>query len=280
MATPSKPPVLPEIYTGEKNWDEWIDHFESVATVCGWDDAAKLKWLHVRLTGRAGTAFRRLPAETKADYNAAVGALKERFEPASKRELYMASLNSRTKKRSEDWAVYGEDLKLLADKAYPELQEAAREQFALNQFLNVQVAFAVKQAKPTTVNDAIRLTMEMESYLRPSKPAKKVTFMDEGDNDQEETRVVAAAGTLRPTTDAAMQQLLQRMERIETELQSCRKAMNEQPAGPSRQRRWARPPKCWNCDEEGHLARNCTAPPRNPRVQNSRNQGNEKPSGP
>lgn len=279
MATPPKPPVLPEVYTGEKNWDEWIDHFESVATVCGWDDAAKLKWLHVRLTGRAGSAFRRLPTATKADYGATTEALKERFEPASKKELYMTSLNTRMKKRSEDWAVYGEDLKLLADKAYPDLQEAAREQFALNQFLtqldNAQVAFAVKQAKPRTVDDAIRLTMEMESYLRPSRPAK-VTFKEENDRDRE-VETVAAAGAARPTTDATMQLVLQRMERLETELQSCRKARQE-PAGPTKQRRWARPPKCWNCEEEGHIARYCTAPPRKPR--DSQDQGNEKPSGP
>lgn len=72
-------------------------------------------------------------------------------------QLYMASLNSRARKCGEDWAVFGEDLKLLADKAYPDLQEEAREQFALNQFLaqleNPQVAFSVKQAKPKTVDD-------------------------------------------------------------------------------------------------------------------------------
>ena len=170
----SKPPVLPEIFTGEKNWDEWIDHFERVATLCEWDDAAKLKWMHVRLTGQAGSVFRRLSTEAQGDYKLAKKALRERFEPDSKRELYMASLNTRAKKRGEDWAVFGEDLKLLADKAYPLLLDAAHEQFALNQFLaqldNPQVAFSIKQAKPTTVDDAVRLTMEMESYIRPAKP--------------------------------------------------------------------------------------------------------------
>ena len=44
----SKPPVLPEIYNREKSWDEWIDHFNSVASVCEWDNEAKLKWLRVQ----------------------------------------------------------------------------------------------------------------------------------------------------------------------------------------------------------------------------------------
>ena len=32
--------VLPEVFTGEKNW---IDHFDSVAAVKNWDEEAKLK---------------------------------------------------------------------------------------------------------------------------------------------------------------------------------------------------------------------------------------------
>ena len=61
MAT--KPLVIPHLFSGDKSWDEWIDHFESVADVCNWDDATKLKWLRVRLGGRAGFVFRRLPEE-------------------------------------------------------------------------------------------------------------------------------------------------------------------------------------------------------------------------
>ena len=42
--------MLPELYMDKKSWDEWIDHFESVADVCGWDVEKKLKWIHVRLS--------------------------------------------------------------------------------------------------------------------------------------------------------------------------------------------------------------------------------------
>jgi len=62
-------------------------------------------------------------------------------------------------------------LRILADRAYPDLPEEARERFALNQYLaqldNPQVAFSVKQTKPKTVDDAVRSTLEMESFLKP-----------------------------------------------------------------------------------------------------------------
>ena len=56
----SRPAVLPEMYSGEGSFTEWIDHFDSVAEVNAWDDAAKSLWIRVRLVGRAQTAFKRL----------------------------------------------------------------------------------------------------------------------------------------------------------------------------------------------------------------------------
>ena len=203
----TKPAVLPELYTGDKSWDDWIDHFDSVATVNEWDNAAKLKWLRVRLTGRAGTVFRRLPEATRGDFKEANKALKKRFEPESKKELYMAELQTRVKKRTEDWAAFGEDLKILADKAYPDLPEEAKEQLALNQYLarldNPQVAFAVKQGKPKTITDAIRVTLEIESYLQPSTTKQTVAQVD---FDRDDSEIVA--GTAHQTRDDALKLIL------------------------------------------------------------------------
>lgn len=80
---PSRPLVLPEPFTGETDYCDWIDHFENVAAVNAWDDGAKLQWLKVRLTGRAQTAFKRLPQATRESYADSLAALKKRFEPKS-----------------------------------------------------------------------------------------------------------------------------------------------------------------------------------------------------
>ena len=62
-------------------------------------------------------------------------------------------------------------MKLLADKAFPDLENKAREYMALSQFLgqleNPQVAFSVRQKQPTTLIEAVSATIEMESYLKP-----------------------------------------------------------------------------------------------------------------
>ena len=107
MTTLSSRPVLTsDPHSREGSWDDWIDHFESVAEVNKWDGAAKLLWLRVRLTGRAQTAFKQLSEEARAAYAECKKALWERFEPASKKELYLAEFQTRSKRATEGWAAF------------------------------------------------------------------------------------------------------------------------------------------------------------------------------
>lgn len=76
-----------------------------------------------------------------------MNALREQFEPEINKELYRAELQTRTKKRNEDWAVSGDDLELLADRAYMDLP-----------------------TKP--VDEAVHFTLKMESYIQPTRPNK------------------------------------------------------------------------------------------------------------
>lgn len=259
----SKPAVLPEVYNGDKSWDEWVDHFDSVATLCEWDEASKLKWLRVRLTGRAVTAFKRLPDATRNDFKEATIAMRKRFEPESRKELYRTELQTRVRKGSEDWASFGEDLRLLADKAYPEFPVEARERFALNQYLacidKPQVAFSVRQGKPVTVDEAISLTLEMESYMQTANHSRVAVVDHKPDGQPSLPQPIAAAS--RPREDS-MQLILDRMDRLESKLQDMTLKTSQQPRPNVARTRYK--PKyrsgCWNCGEIGHMHRDCLKP--------------------
>ena len=270
-----KPVVLPDVFTGEKSWDEWIDHFAGVAAVNAWEDEAKLQWLRVRLTGRAATAFRRLPEETRGDFAAATAALRERFEPESKKELYMAEMQTRSKKRKEDWAAFGEELKLLADKAYPDLQDEARERLALNQYLarldDPQLGFSVRQSKPKSVDEAIRVTLEMESYMQASKSATPVQISQVQLEDNEAPATVAAATSKKPGDP--LQQILQQMEELKAGLEAVQQQRPQRNNTGTARSNFANERRCFNCRGKGHISSNCPSPRRKPQQ-----QGNEQPS--
>ena len=106
-----------------------------MAAINRWKDREKLLWLRVRLVDKAVTAFKRVPEPSCGNFAVCIEALREHFDPSSKRKLYFVELLGCKKRRGEDWATFAEDLKTLVDKAYPELQDDAKEQLALSHYL-------------------------------------------------------------------------------------------------------------------------------------------------
>ncbi len=280
----SRPLVMPDSFSGESSWDEWIGHFESVALVNEWDDAAKCLWVQVRLTGKAQTAWRRLSAEAKESYTGLTEALRKRFEPDSKRELYAAEFQARRRRRDESWGDFADDLRRLSDKAFPDLEEKAREKLALDRYLsevgNPQVAFAVRQQRPKNLDDAVAHTLEMESYLVPSKPVKVAAV------EQEASATIAAMQTQQEAIVEMLRSLSTRLEKIETRNPRSLepRAPWREPGltgnGPRRSQNGGNAPSdsggtivCRKCGQPGHFVRGCAAGYR-------RAQGNDRPSAP
>ena len=112
-----------------------MDHFESVAEVNEWDRTTKKKWIWARLVGRAATALRRLSEDDRSTHNKIAAALKKIFEPECRKEVYIAEFQAKRNKSSEDWASFAEDLRTMAEKAFPSLEAAGQELLVLNHFL-------------------------------------------------------------------------------------------------------------------------------------------------
>eukprot|EP00731_Ephydatia_muelleri_P027663 Em0019g536a len=247
----AKPLLLPEVFGGDpQSWTEWLEHFESVAAINKWESAEeKMKWLKVRITGQARMAFRKFPASVQTKYEECTKAFKQRFEPDSKIELYRAELTTRTRRRDEDWATYGDVLRTLADKAYSDLEEKARERLALGQFLsnieNPQVAFGVRQKCPETLDAAVRMTIELESYLKMTTTP---------------TPVVAAATSADESEplSKALQLLNERLDKLEVMVVSKSNPSSQGKQDTDRAKdAGKRGPICWNCGKRGHIALRC-----------------------
>ena len=267
---PVRPLVLPEPFTGDTDYCDWIDHFENVAVVNGWDEAAKLQWLKVRLTGRAQTALKRQPEATRNSYADTLAALKRRFEPESKRELYVAEFQTRRKGKAESWADFAEDLRKLADRAYNDLQEEAKEKLSLTRYLDQiadpQVLFGVKQSRPRTLDDAVAATLELESFKNSKPCGVNVTQVQSDTVPGKDEATVGAIGPPenKQSTEELLKAVLQRLERLE----NSQKPLRTSPANEARraqfnQERPSQPPTgpviCRRCGKEGHYARGCAA---------------------
>jgi len=167
------------------------------------------------MTGRAQTAYKQLSDETRTDYTACVKGLQERFEPESKKELYLAEFQMWSKQTNESWAAFAEDLNILASKAFPKLQADAKEQLALTQYLgqlnNMKVAFGVKQKHPKTLDEAISATVELESYLHKPHSSNNSSIMD-----SPLPQVVAGVQKSQETMMEMLTKMMECLDKLET----------------------------------------------------------------
>ena len=203
----SRPVALPEVFNGEGSWTDWLDHFESVADVNEWDAAANKKWIRARLTGRAAKALRKLPDDDCETFDKITATLKKRFEPKCKKEVYMAEFQAKRKKRTEDWAAFGEDLKTLVERAYPMLQAEAQELLALNHFLSQledsQLSFGDRRC--------YRLRTDLQKFRRCH--CKRVQARIPGRCTEELEPAAASFGTSREDRESTA---IQRQQRLTT----------------------------------------------------------------
>jgi hypothetical protein len=226
----------------------------------------KLRFLKTRLVGRAQRAFQHLSDTSRATYGESKAALRSRFEPGSKKSRYQSEFQCRRKKKGEPWPDFAEDLRELADKAYPELQVEARERLALNNYLNQldqpQVRFGVNQKRPATLDEAVSATLEMESFLVGPGAKQPVASVDQ------EEPAVAGVSPSQDKLTSLVEKLIERVERLEN-------TNAEQPTQKSKPKFKRRSPapehtggsprgngrgpqgSCWTCKQRGYYSRDC-----------------------
>lgn len=240
----TRPLLTPEPFLGKGSFSEWLQHFEGLAAINKWDDVVKLLWLRVRLIGAAQTAYGRLP-----------NTARESYANLTMKEMYMAEFHSRKKAKIEEWAEFADNLKLLVEKAFLDLEDKARERMALTRFMeqleNPQVAFSVRQKQPSTLVEAISAIIEMESYLKP-RPSN----VGQVEPEQAHTSPVIAAQQKQDVMMSMLENMMARLEKLETRARERQPAAARNPEPRSR-----RPIVCRNCHQEGHYARGCASPP-------------------
>ena len=113
-------------------------------------------------------------------------------------------------------------MKLLLDKAYPDLDEKAGECIALNHYLsqidNPQIALMVRQKQPKTLVEAVSGTIEMESYLQP-KPSR----IDQVEPESVTESIIAAIQHQQTAILRALDKVMERLEKLEAKAQEAPK---------------------------------------------------------
>ena len=127
----------------------------------------------ISLRGPAATVLTNLPPGKRQDYGTLTAALDTHFGLAHQTELNRMRLKARTRCREETLAELAEDVERLVRLAYPEAAEAMVEVLTQDQFIDAlseeDMRLRIRQNKPASLRDALRIALELESYQLASK---------------------------------------------------------------------------------------------------------------
>ena len=160
--------IKPDPFTGEEDWEQYISHFEDCAELGQWNEKEMLLTLAASLKGQARIFYTSLPAVQKRSYRGLIISLEQRFGSARQQTRWLSKFQSRTKLYGESIAAFGDDLRLLARKAYSNLEPEAQEMLALQQFykaLSVEMRCRVMDRDCKTITAAVEVVERYEELL-------------------------------------------------------------------------------------------------------------------
>ena len=232
------PPI--QQFTGEEGtesgetFEDWIEMLEMIASICGWDERTKLVNLTTRLRGQAYAFYKSCPEEKRRNYSALVAELTVRFTPVRIRAVQSSLFHNRKQQHPKETVdAYAQDLRRLFYLAYPQAQQGTREAEDMGRsVLSYQFVAGLRQeikvklagGEGTFEELLVKARLE-EAKLRDLSEQTSITHV-----------------SCEPPPPSTAHTTATTSAKAENERYS------ERPRGG---------PKCYNCGEKGHIARNC-----------------------
>lgn len=165
--------IKPATYDGSGSWRDYQSHFEACASINQWTMEQKGLFLAVSLRGQAQGVLGNLPDDRQQHYSVLIKSLEDRFAPPHQTELYRAQLRSKRQKAGETLPELGQTIRRLTTLAYSTAPADVLETLAKEQFIDAlsdgDSRIRIKQCRPKTLNEAVQLAVELETFKRAEK---------------------------------------------------------------------------------------------------------------
>ena len=234
----ASPPVLfgnqvPPVskYSGNADsepFEEWLEQFELVASVCNWEGRAKLANLVTRLQGQAYSFYRTCSTQQRTSYDSLKNALAKRFKPVRIQSVQSGLFHERRQKPQETVEDYAQDLNRLYQRAYPQSERGSEEAERMGQTV---------------------LAYKFAAGLKPEIRVKVAGT--EGSFEQLLMRARFEEAKLRDLQPIPVNRGLRQTEAV------VPNSTNSSSMAPWQTQQRSQPKRCFICNQQGHLAKQC-----------------------
>ncbi|MEW8542499.1 MAG: hypothetical protein AB2693_03110 [Candidatus Thiodiazotropha sp.] len=249
--------MKPEFFNGEDDWDQYISHFQNCADLGRWSETDKALTLSACLKGQARGFYLGLSPLDRSSYYRLVQKFSEKFGSVRQQSRYLTKFKTRKRKPGEEIASLGDDLRRLAQRAYPDLGTDAQESLALHQFykgITLEMKCRCIDRDCRTVESAVQVVERYEAILgegnekkRTVRAVSNVSELDLSDGRPQPSR---NNNRFKPndksktpdSIESILKKVLDRLEQLE---------------GTSFPRPHYRRGTCYVCQSSDHFRRDC-----------------------
>ena len=135
MSRPSSSPKVPTFNgTISAQFRPWIIQFEAIVRHQGWTLGERVVRLVSSLTGPAANLLIGMTLGQLDDYKFLRARLSRRYDPPEREEAHRAELRARTRRRNESAYEFAENIKNLAQRAYPSADQNMLDNLVVERF--------------------------------------------------------------------------------------------------------------------------------------------------
>ena len=178
MSRPSSSPKVPTFDgTISAQFRPWIIQFEAIARHQGWTLGERVVRLVSSLTGPAANLLIGMTLGQLDDYNFLRARLSRRYDPPEREEVHRAELRARTRRRNESADEFAENIKNLAQRAYPSADQNMLDNLVVEHFReghgNEELKKHLCLYPSTGLQDLIGACVRFETHVEIGSHARK-----------------------------------------------------------------------------------------------------------